>query len=80
MKRVSLLAFATLALAGCAMQDSANTNSEPYVEREYRTGSNIAAKHSPYADGVRTMSKDEIDRLGDTNLNQVAPVMAPGTR
>ena len=77
--RVSLLAVATLALAGCATQQSANSD-EPYVEREYRTGSNIAAKRTPYADGVKTMSQEEIDRLGDRNLGNVAPMGAPGTR
>ena len=52
---------------------------EPYVEREYRTGSNIAAKRTPHADGVRTMSRDEIERLGDRN-NGIGPMVPPGTR
>ncbi len=79
MMRVSLLAAATLALAGCAMQQNANSD-EPYTEKEYRTGSNLAVKRTPHADGVSTMSKDDIDRLGDRNLGNVAPIVAPGTR
>jgi hypothetical protein len=78
MMRVSLLAVATLALAGCAVQQSANTD-EPYTEREYRTGSNLAVKRTPHTD-VKTMSQDEIDRLGDSKLGNVAPMGAPGTR
>jgi hypothetical protein len=79
MKKALLLAVAALTLAGCAME-AANSNSEPYTEREYRTGSNIASKQTPYASGVKTMSKDDVERLGDTNLGGVAPMVAPGTR
>lgn len=80
MMRVSLLAavVATLALEGCATTaDSASK--EPYAEREYRTGSNIATKRTPYADGVKTMSKDQIERLGESNIGS-GPMMPPGTR
>ena len=75
--RVSLLAVATLALAGCAMQQNANSD-EPYAEREYRTGSNLAVKRTTHSD-VKTMSQDEIDRLGDRGLGN-APMLPPGTR
>jgi hypothetical protein len=80
MMRVSLLAavVATLALEGCATTAD-STGKEPYVEREYRTGSNIASKRTPYADGVRTMSRDEIERLGDSNMGS-GPMIPPGTR
>ncbi len=82
MMRVSLLAavVAALALEGCATTPADSADKEQYVEREYRTGSNIAAKRTPYADGVKTMSRDEIERLGERNLNNAAPLMAPGTR
>ena len=78
--RVSLLAavVAALALEGCAAVP-AGTDNEPYVEREYRTGSDIAAKRTPYADGVKTMSRDDIERLGDTRIG-AQPMTAPGTR
>jgi hypothetical protein len=81
MMRVSLLAavVAALALEGCAATAPASADKEPYVEREYRTGSNIAAKRTPYADGVRTMSRDDIERLGDTSIG-AQPMVAPGTR
>jgi len=80
MIRVSLLAAvaATLALEGCATTAD-STSKEPYVEREYRTGSNIASKRTPYADGVRTMSKDEIERLGESNMGS-GPMIPPGIR
>jgi hypothetical protein len=78
MTRVSLLAVAALALAGCAVQQNANSD-EPYTEREYRTGSNLAVKRTTHSD-VKTMSQEEIDRLGDRGLGNVAPVVAPGTR
>jgi hypothetical protein len=80
MMRVSLLAavVAALALEGCAAAP-ASADNEPYVEREYRTGSNIAAKRTPYNDGVKTMSRDEIERLGDSRLG-AQPMVAPGTR
>jgi outer membrane lipoprotein SlyB len=81
MMRVSLLAavVVTLAIEGCATTaDSASK--EPYTEREYRTGSNIAAKRTPYnADGVETMSRDEIERLGERNMGS-GPMIPPGTR
>ena len=81
MIRVSLLAAvaATLALEGCATTAD-STSKEPYVEREYRTGSNLAVKRTPHADGVSTMSKDDVERLGDRNLGNVAPIVSPGTR
>jgi hypothetical protein len=80
MMRVSLLAavVAMLALEGCATTAD-STSKEPYVEREYRTGSNIAAKRTPYADGVRTLSRDEIERLGESNMGS-GPMIPPGTR
>ncbi len=80
MMRVSLLAavVAALALEGCATTAD-STSKEPYVEREYRTGSNIASKRTPYADGVRTMSRDEIERLGESNMGS-GPMVPPGTR
>ncbi|HEX7560213.1 MAG TPA: hypothetical protein VF386_13510 [Usitatibacter sp.] len=80
MIRVSLLAavVAALALEGCATTADSSSK-EPYVEREYRTGSNIASKRTPYADGVRTMSRDEIDRLGESGMGS-GPMIPPGTR
>ena len=76
--RVSLLAAATLALAGCAMQQQNANNDEPYTEREYRTGSNLAVKRTTHTD-VKTMSQEDIDRLGDRGLGN-APMLPPGTR
>jgi hypothetical protein len=69
---------AALALAGCAAQVADDPNRE-YVEKEYRTGSNLAVKRAPYNDGVKSVSKDDLGRLSDPSM-QAPPMISPGTR
>jgi type IV pilus biogenesis protein CpaD/CtpE len=66
MKRM-LLTVATLALAGCAAQD-VSTSNEVAVEKQYRTGSNLPVKRSPVGDGVRTISKEDLERTLDSRV------------
>ncbi|HEY4999314.1 MAG TPA: hypothetical protein VII36_09230 [Usitatibacter sp.] len=79
MKRVLMLAVAASALASCA---AGAGNDGPIVEKEYRTGSNLAVKRSPAADGVSSMSKDDVDRTRDSSLSAGAqlPPPRPGSR
>jgi hypothetical protein len=56
---LSALAAAFLA-AGCALPDA--NNSEPVVEREYTTGSNIARRPGGAKPGVVTIEKETLDR------------------
>lgn len=68
MKNTLLLALAAAILGACAQVDT-NDKDHEWVERTYRTGSNIPSKHSPTADGVSTMSKEDMDRARDSSLN-----------
>jgi hypothetical protein len=55
-------------------------NNTPLGEAARHAIEKAVQERTPHADGVRTMSKDEIDRLGDSNLGNVAPIVAPRTR
>jgi hypothetical protein len=68
MTKTLLLALAATILSACVEVDS-NDKDHEWVERTYRTGSNIPAKHSPEGDGVSTMSKEDLDRARDSSLN-----------
>ncbi|HXF77551.1 MAG TPA: hypothetical protein VN598_01700 [Usitatibacter sp.] len=68
MKRMMLLGMAALVLGACAQVDTSDPD-HAWVERTYRTGSNLPSKHSPEADGVSAMSKEDMDRARDSSLN-----------
>jgi hypothetical protein len=55
-----LVIAATLVLAGCVEADPNNKDNE-WVDKTYRTGSNIPRKTSPQADGVGVMNKQDYD-------------------
>ena len=74
MKKVLMLAVAASALAGCAAHEG---NDGPIVEKEYRTGSNLAVRRSPEADGVTSISKEDVDRSRDGSLNAGAQLPPP---
>lgn len=82
MKKELLLAAAAVAsaLAGCAA--SQEGNNLPVAEKQYRTGSNIAVRHSSAADGVTTVSKEDLDRARDSSLDagRGMPTPRPGGR
>jgi len=61
-------------VAGCAQVDGADKDKE-WVDRVYRTGSNIPARGSPQADGVQVMNKKDVE---DWQL-QRPPALIPHT-
>jgi hypothetical protein len=76
MKRV-LFAVATAAIvAGCADQD-VNQAEGGYVEKEYRVGSNLPTRHSSAADGVTTISAEDLERARNSSLNPGTSVPPP---
>ncbi|HEX7560332.1 MAG TPA: hypothetical protein VF386_14115 [Usitatibacter sp.] len=76
MKRV-LFAVATAAIvAGCATQD-ANQAEGGYVEKEYRVGSNLPSRHTSTAEGVTTISAEDLERARNSSLNPGAAMPPP---
>ena len=73
MKKVFFLA-AVVSLAGCAVQEG---NTGPVVEKQYRTGSNLAVRHGQMNDGVTTVTKEDLDRTRDSSLNAGAGIPPP---
>ena len=77
MKRMVLLAMAGVVLGACAQVDTSDPD-HAWVERTYRTGSNLPSKHSPSGDGVATVSKDDLDRSRNSSLNVPQSFNLPG--
>jgi len=77
MKRMVLLAMAALVLGACAQVDTSDKD-HAWVERTYRTGSNLPSKHAPNADGVATVSKEDMDRARDSSLSVPQSFNLPG--
>ena len=77
MKSTFPLVLAALVLAACASEETSTTGSKGWVEREYRTGSNIATHRAPANDGVETMSKDDVDRVRNSSLNPGVAIPPP---
>jgi hypothetical protein len=69
MKNVAVIAISALVLAACAMEPT-TASTEPYQEKEYQTGSNIAKKKT----GAVVIDKETMDRLKDTGQ----PANRPG--
>ncbi|MGZ5041757.1 MAG: hypothetical protein ACXWG1_07915 [Usitatibacter sp.] len=82
MKKVLLLACASFvaSLAGCATTETGSD--APFVEKQYRTGSNLAVRRSSAADGVTTVSKEDLDRARESSLDagRAMPAPRPGGR
>ena len=57
----------TLFAAGCADVTTIDPEHE-YVEKTYRTGSNIPTKSNPQADGVQTMSRDDYETWRNSSI------------
>ena len=76
MKRV-LLAIAIAAIVGGCASSDVNTPDKQYVERDYRTGSNIAVKRGHAADGVTTMSGEDVENARNSSLNSGAQMPPP---
>ncbi len=73
----------TLFAAGCADVTAIDPDKE-YVEKTYRTGSNIPTKSNPQADGVQTMNKDDYEYWRNSSVRGLpcaawpAPCPTPG--
>jgi hypothetical protein len=67
MKAKLLLCVITLLIAGCAQVDT-NDKDHNWVDRTYRTGSNIPRKSSPEADGVAVMQGKDVQTWRDNAL------------
>jgi hypothetical protein len=72
MKKAMLLGMAALVLGACAQVDTADPN-HAWVERTYRTGSNLPSKH---ADGVSTMSQEDVERMRNSS-SSIPPSYIP---
>ena len=75
MKRV-LFAAATAAIVGGCAQQGVNTADGPYVEKEYRVGSNLPARKGG-ADPVTTISSEDLERARNSSLNPGAAMPPP---
>jgi hypothetical protein len=75
MKRV-LIAVATAAIVGGCAQQGVNTADGPYVEKEYRVGSNLPARKGG-ADPVTTISSEDLERARNSSLNPGAAMPPP---
>ena len=78
MKRTMLLGLAALVLGACASEVNTADADHAWVERTYRTGTNLPTKHSPAADGVSTVSKADLDRTRDSSLSVPQSFNLPG--
>ncbi len=76
MKSSMALAVLVLGLAACAQQETTTADKERAAP-QYRTGSNIPTHRSPSADGVDTLTKEDLDRMRDSSLNPGTSMPAP---
>jgi hypothetical protein len=81
MTRRLMVIASLLVVAGCVDANPDLNGDHEYVERTYRTGSNIPTKSSPQADGIQVMNKDDVDRMRIQSVPQgfCNPMMGCGT-
>jgi hypothetical protein len=75
MKRV-LFAVATAAIVGGCAQQGVNTADGPYVEKEYRVGSNLPARKGG-GEPVTSISAEDLERARNSSLNPGAAMPPP---
>jgi hypothetical protein len=78
MKGVLLAAVAATMLAACATAETSTTgDKDKFVERHYRTGSNLPIKgdSTPEGDGVTAVSGDDYQNAKNTSSSAGAPSM-----
>lgn len=75
MKARLLVCALTLLAAGC-VELTHDGDKDGWVDRTYRTGSNIPRKSSPQADGVAVVNKDEVDTWRSQNMPPGIPCSA----
>jgi hypothetical protein len=80
MKRLIILAVAAGVLNACVEADTKDGQKGEWVERTYRTGSNIPSRHTSGEDGVTSVSKDDMDRIrnGSSGAAPTMPAPPPG--
>ena len=80
MKHLIILAVAGGLLSACVEADTKEAQNKDWVERTYRTGTNIPSKHTSTEDGVTTLNKDDIDRTrnGSSGAAPTMPTPRPG--
>ena len=79
MKRLILVAVMAGFLGACAEETTKTAQEKDWVDRTYRTGTNIPTKHTQ-GDGVATVSKDDMDRIrnGSSGATPSMPAPPPG--
>ena len=78
MKGVLLAAVAATMLAACATAETSTTgDKDKYVERHYRTGSNLPVKgnQTPESDGVTAVTGDDYNNSRNGSSAAGAPSM-----
>jgi hypothetical protein len=80
MKQLIILAIAAGLLSACVESDVKDAQNKDWVERTYRTGSNIPSKHTSAEDGVSAVNKDDMDRIrnGSSGATPNMPTMPGG--
>jgi len=80
MKQLIILAVAAGLLSACVEANTKEAQSKDWVERTYRTGTNIPSKHTSSEDGVTSISKDDLDRQrnGSSGVIPGMPGKTPG--
>ena len=63
----SMLALLVFAVAGCA----AEGGNQPFVEKVYRTGSNIPVSKTHQADDAATVTGEDVERARDAARHTV---------
>ncbi len=82
MKRLIFLAVAASILTACVDADTKTADKDKdWVDRTYRTGSNIPSKHTASQDGVTSATKDEMEQVqrGSSGAPPAMPAPMPGS-
>ena len=74
MQRAIYLFVAAAALAGCALEEN-TADGGGYVEKQYRTGSNIPVRSEPSE--VKSASHDDIETARNSSINAGPSVPMP---
>lgn len=80
MKHLIILAVSAGLLSACVEADTKEAQNKDWVERTYRTGTNIPSKHTAAEDGVTAINKDDLDRQrnGSSGIAPSMPTPRPG--
>ena len=76
MQRAIHLFVAAVALAGCAPLEN-TADGGGYVEKEYRTGSNIPVHSGSAPSGVSSATGDDVEKARNSSINAGPSVPLP---